>query len=268
MWWARSDTTADLYLATQALVLRDARSTSDDVRHEECGDVGREAALVRMLSSLGQARRRSAQVRVWLGGGLCPGFLLQRPQGLQDPTEMHRLAAGLAPQICGLPAPCQVWLDALADASAVVAASTSTLDLLRRAATEAGVRLRGVAPWWSAAQRAMCESPELGKTLSAVELLVRDDESVTVLRSRARAWQQLRTWFPLRDDASAVALTRRLEVERELRTEGKEPDRDGVRLQVRLDWTRSTMSAGPRNGQAVALRCAFGEWARVEVIPP
>lgn len=271
MWWAGSEPETALYVSAMTAALHTpgqelalhamANATDASSSHEGawCMEL---VALLRQLPKARGLRLRRRPLRVWLGGGLCRAFNLPLPQGLADQAELQRLAEALAPQASSQTVPLTVWIDPSSRGTSTVAVAVPTelLKSLMQATADASMRVVGVAPWWSGAQRALCTH---AGPMAQCELALAEPDALTVLRTNQDQTLHAITWAPVRSRADMAALLRRPAL-------GDDVDVKRLVVELRLAMSPGSTEAerdpatGPSGSSLVACPAdmPFAPWVR------
>lgn len=153
----------------------------------------------------GQRRFRKPQVSVWLSGEIARPCLVEA-SGVRSRQEMLTVARSLAPQICRMPGPCDVWLDAWApDRSCLtVVCLRSWLEGINTVAQQQRWSLRGIRPWWSAAL-----DVALKRDREPTLLVVQEEASITLLGTDEDTWVVATTASPVSGPSLQRALIQR-----------------------------------------------------------
>lgn len=205
MWWAgnrRSSSDIDLYIGTRAFA-----ATGGGLRHGDTALDNVDAVFAAMEDCLNRAGRR-LRLRVWLSGALCRPFVVPVLPGIRSLDELHRVAVAMAAPRTGLPAPCEIWLDAgpLDRSRVAVAIHSEVLDRLLQKLRARRHRIVSIRPWWSGV---LDEASRLDATTPAIAAI--DDEALTVLLGKGNAIDIVNCISPLVDaDAASAALARTL----------------------------------------------------------
>lgn len=205
MSWAGSSFEPHLYVSATALAFEARRDAPIGLIRANPADV---TALLRDVFPRRQGLLARRTLRVWLSGALCRAFTIPVPAGHRGQHELMQIGQGMAPELTGLEPPLRVWVDPrpAPGARAGAAVAESTLAELLSQVAAASVKVAGVAPWWSAAQRAMCTvcGPQRPVDVGVVEA-----DALTLLRHDASGSCHAVTWAPLRARGGAHALLAR-----------------------------------------------------------
>jgi hypothetical protein len=176
------------------------------------------------------------------------------PEGLRGHEEILRIAEEIAPELTGLAPPLSAWVDPspMRGHRVGAAADQAVVAGLLAQAEEASASVVGIAPWWSAAQRATCKLPSR-RVHSVVS--VAEPDSVTVLRYGPDRFVQADTWAPLQGRAAMSAVLKRQALAAE-----EACDRAVIELNLDEDPDPACTSCTATFGGP---DLPFGRWARV-----
>lgn len=150
MSWVGSEV-ADLYLGSGAVALARPGQAVQWAEHDDAA--GSLRASFQELAGSKRHRWFRPTVRMWLSAALARPFLLQPLGGLKGRSESEAMAEATAPEATGFDEPCAVWLAAVPRQQPTVAVAMPVA--LRQAsadmASELGVKLHSLRPWWSRA---------------------------------------------------------------------------------------------------------------------
>lgn len=177
--WSVGSEPAQVYIGRTTVGVWAPGTPPCDVRWEAVASAqeGWQRALT-LLSEL-ELKTRRRRVAVWLSGALARPFMFEPVQGLRRRSEAIQIAAGLAPEATGLEGPSEVWMDDWSPqrASLAIAFDRGLRTDLEAAATQQGIRLMSLRPWWT---RALNEA--LAHASTDLRLLAADEpDSMTLI---------------------------------------------------------------------------------------
>lgn len=184
--------------------------------------------------------------RLWLSGGLCRAFFIDAITGLEDVSDLRRIAMAQAADRTGLSGILGLWLEAspLNTGHVCVAWEEDMLQICLGTLRRAGLRVVSARPWWTACLPVISQSA----TPAAISTLgLHDCDSLTLLSGDADGYTGASTLAPITDSVSAMSTW--------LRALATMPSGAASPLLLQL-------GTQPSLAQPLRWRMALGEWTR------